>query len=153
LVGTHPYKWDGGDATLRDSLRSTMRRLGGTGLARRDVEALAAYLEGLPTVRTPTRDPVQVAHGKQLFDSEGCRSCHGGASYTDRQRHKLVGTLQESDTPSLLGVAASAPYFHDGSAATLESLLRDRGAVHGMADTARLTEQEVADLTAFLDTL
>ena len=87
------------------------------------------------------------------FDAEGCRSCHDGPSYTDRQRHKLVGTLQESDTPSLLGVAASAPYFHDGSAATLESLLRDRGAVHGMADTARLTEQDVADLTAFLDTL
>jgi sugar lactone lactonase YvrE len=153
VVGTHPYKWDGGDATLRDSLRSTMRRLGGSGLARRDVEALADYLEALPTVRTPNRDAVAVARGKQLFDSEGCRSCHDGPSYTDRQRHKLVGTLQESDTPSLLGVAASAPYFHDGSAATLESLLRDRGAVHGMADTARLTEQQLADLTSFLDTL
>jgi hypothetical protein len=44
-------------------------------------------------------------------------------------------------------------YFHDGSAATLEALLRDRGAVHGMADTARLTDQQIADLTAFLDTL
>ena len=153
LVGTHPYKWDGGDATLRDSLRSTMRRLGGGGLGRRDVDALAAYLEALPTVRTPTENPAQVARGKQLFDSEGCRSCHDGPSYTDRQRHKFVGTLQESDTPSLLGVAASAPYFHDGSAASLESLLRDRGAVHGMADTTRLTEQQVADLTAFLDTL
>jgi len=76
-----------------------------------------------------------------------------GRANTDRQRHKLTGTLRESDTPSLLGVAASAPYFHDGSAATLESLLRDRGAVHGMADTARLGDREVADLTAFLDTL
>ena len=153
VVGTHPYKWDGGDATLRDSLRSTMKRLGGTGLARRDTDALAAYLESLPPVRTPTRDATQVARGKKLFDSEGCRSCHDGRAYTDQQRHKLVGTLRESDTPSLIGVAASAPYFHDGSAATLESLLRDRGAVHGMADTARLSEPEIADLTAFLDTL
>jgi YVTN family beta-propeller protein len=153
VVGTHPYKWDGGDATLRDSLRSTMKRLGGSGLSRRDTDALAAYLEALPAVRTPTRDPVAVARGRKLFDSEGCRSCHDGPAYTDRQRHKLAGTLRESDTPSLLGVAASAPYFHDGSAATLEALLRDRGAVHGMADTARLTEQQTADLTAFLDTL
>jgi DNA-binding beta-propeller fold protein YncE len=153
VVGTHPYKWDGGDATLRDSLRSTMKRLGGFGLARRDTDALAAYLESLPPVRTPTRDAAQVAHGRKLFDSEGCRSCHDGPAYTDQQRHKLMGTLRESDTPSLVGVAASAPYFHDGSAATLEALLRDRGAVHGMADTARLSEQEVADLTAFLDTL
>ena len=153
VVGTHPFKWDGGDATLRDSLRSTMKRLGGSGLVRKDIDSLAAYLESLPSVRTPTRDAAQVARGKKLFETEGCQSCHDGASYTDRQRHKLVGTLRESDTPSLLGVAASAPYFHDGSAATLEALLRDRGAVHGMADTARLTQQEVADLTAFLDTL
>jgi len=152
-VGTHPYKWDGGDATLRDSLRSTMKRLGGSGLARRDIDALAAYLEALPAVRTPTRDPMQVARGRKVFDSEGCRSCHDGQTYTDQQRHKLVGTLRESDTPSLIGVAASAPYFHDGSAATLEALLRDRGAVHGMADTARLTDPQIADLAAFLDTL
>ncbi|HEX3759497.1 MAG TPA: c-type cytochrome [Kofleriaceae bacterium] len=153
LVGTHPYKWDGGDATLRDSLRSTMRRLGGFGLSRRDTDALAAYLESLPAVRAPTRDPAQVARGKQVFEAEGCQSCHDGPAYTDRQRHKLAGTLRESDTPSLIGVAASAPYFHDGSAATLEALLRDRGAVHGMADTARLSDHEIADLTAFLDTL
>jgi cytochrome c553 len=153
VVGTHPYKWDGGDATLRDSLRSTMKRLGGSGLSRRDIDALAAYLEALPAVRTPTRDPMQVARGRKVFDSEGCRSCHDGPSYTDQQRHKLVGTLRESDTPSLISVAASAPYFHDGSAATLEALLRDRGAVHGMADTARLTDPQIADLTAFLDTL
>jgi cytochrome c553 len=153
VVGTHPFKWDGGDATLRDSLRSTMKRLGGSGLSRRDIDALAAYLEALPAVRTPTRDPVQVARGRKVFDSEGCRSCHDGPAYTDQQRHKLVGTLRESDTPSLISVAASAPYFHDGSAATLEALLRDRGAVHGMADTARLTEPQIADLAAFLDTL
>jgi DNA-binding beta-propeller fold protein YncE len=153
LVGTHPFKWDGTDPTLRDSLRSTMKRLGGAGLNKRETDALAAYLEALPTVRTPTREPSQVARGKQLFEAEGCRSCHDGPAYTDRERHKLAGTLKQSDTPSLLGVSASAPYFHDGSAATLEALLRDRGAVHGMADTARLTDQQVADLTAFLDTL
>jgi cytochrome c peroxidase len=130
-----------------------MRRLGGSGLARRDIDALAAYLEALPAVRAPTRDPMQVARGRRVFDSEGCRSCHDGPTYTDQQRHKLVGTLRESDTPSLIGVAASAPYFHDGSAATLEALLRDRGAVHGMADTARLTDPQIADLAAFLDTL
>lgn len=153
VVGTHPYKWDGGDATLRDSLRSTMKRLGGSGLTRRDTAALAAYLEALPAVRTPTRDPVQVARGRKVFETEGCRSCHDGPAFTDQQRHKLSGTLRESDTPSLVGVAASAPYFHDGSAATLEAVLRDRGAVHGMADTARLTDRELADLVAFLDTL
>ncbi|HEY4177552.1 MAG TPA: c-type cytochrome [Kofleriaceae bacterium] len=153
IVGTHPYKWDGGDKDLNASLTSTMKRLGGFGLKKDETGALSAYVESLPAVRTPSRDATAVAHGKTLFDSEGCQSCHAGPSFTDNERHKLTGTLPESDTPSLVGVGASAPYFHDGSAATLEALLRDRGAVHGMADTSKLSDKDVADLTAFLETL
>jgi DNA-binding beta-propeller fold protein YncE len=155
VLNTHPFKWDGTDKDLRASLTSTMKRLGGFGLDKNQTDALAAYVEGLPTVRTPAREPVVVARGKKLFDSAelGCRTCHDGAMYTDQARHKLTGTLTETDTPSLLGLASSAPYFHDGSAATLEALLRDRGAVHGMAETSKLSDQQVADLTAFLETL
>jgi DNA-binding beta-propeller fold protein YncE len=153
MVGTHPFKWDGGDPDLKSSLTSTMKRLGGFGLDAKQTASLAAYLEAVPKVRTPTRDATQVARGAQVFDQVGCRSCHDGPMYTDQERHKLTGTLPESDTPSLVGLAASAPYFHDGSAVTLEALLRDRGAVHGMADTAKLGEQQIADLTAFLETL
>jgi cytochrome c peroxidase len=109
----------------------------------------------MPTVRPPTRDAQTVARGKQLFDSAelGCRTCHDGKTYSDNQKHKLSGTLAESDTPSLLGLAASAPYYHDGSAPTLETLLRDRAAVHGMSDTSKLTDPQVRDLIAFLETL
>ncbi len=156
IVGTHPYKWDGGDKDLGTSLTTTMKRLGGTGLQKTETEQLAAYLEALPAPRTPTRDATQVARGKQLFDSAelGCRGCHDGGSYTDQAVHKFGSTtLPSADTPSLIGLAASAPYFHDGSAATLEALLRDRGAVHGMAETAKLSDQQVTDLTAFLETL
>ncbi|HEY0194273.1 MAG TPA: hypothetical protein VGC42_24325, partial [Kofleriaceae bacterium] len=110
LVGTHPFKWDGGDPTLRASLHSTMKRLGGSGLSKAQTDSLAAYLEALPAVRTPTQDAVAVARGKQVFETEGCRSCHDGPAYTDRERHKMTGTLKQSDTPSLIGVSASAPY-------------------------------------------
>ncbi len=153
MVGTHPFKWDGGDPDLRSSLTSTMKRLGGFGLDKPATEALTAYVEQMPGARTPTREVAQVTRGKKLFDAEGCRTCHDGPNYTDQETHKFTGTLEKSDTPSLRGVAVSAPYFHDGSAATLEALLRDRGAVHGMADTAKLTDGQVADLTAFLESL
>jgi len=155
MVNTHPYKWDGGDKDLKTSLTMTMKRLGGFGLDKLQTEALQAYVEGLPTVRTPTREAMVVARGKKLFDSAelGCRTCHDGKTYSDNTGHKLTGTLPESDTPSLLGLAASAPYYHDGSAATLEALLRDRGTVHGMSETSKLTDAQVADLTAFLETL
>jgi DNA-binding beta-propeller fold protein YncE len=156
VVGTHPYKWDGGDKDLTTSLATTMKRLGGFGLDKNQTAELAAYLEKLPAPHTPTRDGTAVARGKKLFDSAevGCRSCHDGATYSDQTTHKFMGsTLPLADTPSLVGLAASAPYFHDGSAATLEALLRDRGAVHGMAETAKLSDQQTADLIAFLETL
>jgi sugar lactone lactonase YvrE len=155
IVNTHPYKWDGGDKDLATSLTMTMKRLGGRGLAAAQTAQLAAYISMLPSVRAPTRDTTAVARGKKLFDSAemGCRTCHDGASYTDQSRHKLAGDLAESDTPSLLGLAASAPYFHDGSAATLEALLRDRGAVHGMSETARMSDKDLVDLVSFLETL
>ncbi|MEO8552214.1 MAG: c-type cytochrome [Kofleriaceae bacterium] len=156
VAGTHPYKWDGGDKDLTVSLATTMKRLGGFGLDKTQTTQLAAYLEKLPAPHAPTRNPEQVARGKKLFDSAdvGCRSCHDGATYSDSMTHKFTGsTLALADTPSLIGLAASAPYFHDGSAATLEALLRDRGAVHGMAETAKLTEQQVTDLISFLETL
>lgn len=156
IVGTHPYKWDGGDTDLTASLTSTMKRLGGRGLDKAQTESLAAYLEQLPEPMTPTRDTTQVARGEKLFDSAelGCRSCHDGTSFTDQDTHKFTSaTLPEADTPSLLGLAASAPYYHDGSAATLEALLRDRGKVHGMAEASKLSNAQVADLVAFLETL
>lgn len=155
VVGTHPYKWDGGDKDITTSLTMTMKRLGGFGLDKARTAALVAYVEALPAPRAPTRAAAMVARGKKVFDSAeaGCRSCHDGPAYTDQEKHKFSGTLAESDTPSLVGLAASAPYFHDGSAATLEALLRDRGAVHGMGDASKLSEQQVSDLIAFLETL
>ena len=156
IVDTHPYKWDGSDPNLKASLASTMKRLGGMGLHADENDALAAYLEALPKPIAPTRDAQQVARGEKLFDSAevGCKSCHDGKMFTDQDKHKFqAATLPDADTPSLIGLAASAPYFHDGSAATLEALLRERGSVHGMAETAKLSDKQIADLVAYLETL
>lgn len=154
LVGTEPFKWDGGARTLETSLRETAGRLGGSGLGTSQVSALAAYLRALPAVRRPTPDVAAATRGAALFESAGCTSCHDGAMYTDQARHELGGNLRRADTPSLVGLAASAPYFHDGSAVTLEAVLRERGRVHGMSETSKqLSAAEVTDLVAFLESL
>ncbi len=155
VASTHPYKWDGGDATLEISLSSTMRRLGGGGLRKDENRALAAFLESVPSPRAPTRAAAQVSRGRALFASAelGCNSCHGGSRMTDRSRHDFAGTLDKVDTPSLIGLAVSAPYYHDGSAATLEAVLTDRGLVHGMSDVSELSNAQIADLVAYLETL
>lgn len=156
IAGTHPFKWDGGDKDIDRSLANTVRRLGGSGLSQADRRRLTAYLESVPRPRAPTvRDQQAFVRGKELFASKavGCAGCHAGPALTDRRRYPLADDLPESDTPSLIGLAGSAPYFHDGSAATLEALLTDRGSVHGMGGTAALDERQVADLVAYLETL
>jgi cytochrome c553 len=155
LADTAPFKWDGTAKDLPSSLRQTVERLGGSGLSKRHIASLTAFLSATPPLRAPHREPEAVARGKQLFESAevGCTMCHDGGAYTDRERHKLAAK-KDFDTPSLRGLAASAPYFHDGSAPTLEAVVRDRGGVHGMADSAtQLDDRQIADLTAFLETL
>ncbi len=156
LIGTHPFKWDGQDADLTQSLSMTVRRLGGTGLDQKEVAQLRAFLESLDPPRAPTvRDPAAAKRGADLFASEGvgCSSCHSGARFTDGHSYELTEDLQKVDTPSLIGIAHSAPYYHDGSAATLEAVLLENGSVHGMGKVANLTNAQRADLIAYLETL
>ncbi|MDX2086798.1 MAG: c-type cytochrome [Kofleriaceae bacterium] len=154
LMGTAPYKWTGSDPTLAASLDRTIRRLGGSGLGATETEALVAYLESMPRPRTPTLDPAAVERGKRVFDVRGgCVACHRGPQLTDAEGHLFELTQFETDTPSLVGLAASAPYYHDGSAPTLEALVSGRGTVRDMADFKGLTEDERADLAAYLTSL
>ena len=88
--------------------------------------------------------------GRQAFIAKGCNSCHGGAHMTDSRlnnRHdigtidsasgdRLGGLLDGLDTPGLRGIRASAPYLHDGSAATVEAAIaRHQG--HSTSETER----------------
>lgn len=95
----------------------------------------------------------------------------GAFSDTPANDARAVGTRHvameprhfgEFKVPGLRGLAATAPYFHDGSAATLDDVVRhyselDESRLH--ADGARLlqalklTPQQAADLAAFLRTL
>ena len=56
-------------------------------------------------------------------------------------------TACDFDTPTLRGIFATAPYLHDGSAATLGDV------VNRLTFSAGLSAQEKADLVAFLETL
>jgi len=125
-----------------------------------DLDALAAYLASLTNVPpSPERAggafSTAAEQGRKHFADLGCGSCHSGAVFTDSAldvRHD-VGTigagsgkrlgqpLDGFDTPTLLGVWATAPYLHDGSQAGLE------GAI-GAHQTATATER--AELAAFL---
>jgi cytochrome c peroxidase len=95
--------------------------------------------------------------GYRLFKSFGCSSCHQGVNVggnlLERQgifRPLVAGSPAIVRVPSLRNVAATAPYFHDGSAATLEDAIRRMAAAQ--LDRT-LSDQQVDSLVAFLRTL
>jgi cytochrome c peroxidase len=116
-------------------------------------------------------------HGYELFKELGCASCHQGANVGGNlfQRMGVMrdyfrergGPLADAElgrfnvthdpidrhvfrVPSLRNVAVTPPYFHDGSAATLEQAVATMGRVQlGRA----LEPAQVALVCAFLRTL
>jgi mono/diheme cytochrome c family protein len=154
--GTAPYKWTGQDTTLHGSFRQTIKRLGGrpTEVDLDELDALKAYLESLPPpVSRDVTDPEAATRGRALFEEQACDACHDGPKLTDGSQHRFATRLKRVDTPSLLGVGHSSPYYHDGSAHDLWSLLTDKASVHDMADTSGLSDSQLRDLIAYLEGL
>jgi len=135
----------GGSGFLPDSeFASTSDTLGAAkaGLDE-DLDAMAAYVASLgpdSLPRNPHDDgPLDPARGADIFEAQGCATCHvPETGFTDGLIHD-VGTLRTSsgqrlggplsgiETPTLLGAFASEPYFHDGSAATLDDVFTSTG--------------------------
>jgi len=95
--------------------------------------------------------------GYQLFKSLGCITCHQGVNVGGNmfQRHGIFHPLGSTEpvmlrVPSLRNVATTAPYFHDGSAATLSDAVKSMG----IAQLDRvLNDQQISTIVAFLNTL
>lgn len=130
-----------------------------------DLDALAAYVSSLGTIpSSPYRNTdgtytLDGEAGRQIFEARNCASCHSGPLLTDFLRHD-VGTVQASsglgiglplagigfETPTLIGIWDTAPYLHNGQAATLQDVLSN--SAH--TDTTGLTPIEVDQLASFL---
>jgi cytochrome c peroxidase len=95
--------------------------------------------------------------GYQIFKSLGCVACHQGINVGGNmfQRHGVFHPLGSPEpvllrVPSLRNVATTAPYFHDGSAATLSEAVKSMG----LAQLDRvLTDQQISAIVAFLNAL
>ena len=98
-----------------------------------------------------------MACGGNRRDDAGCITCHQGVNVGGNlfQRHGIFHPLGSTEpilvrVPSLRNVETTAPYFHDGSAATLPEAVK----AMGIAQLDRvLTDQQIAAIVAFLKTL
>lgn len=141
-----------------------------------ELDALAAYVTSLSTPpRSPWREPdgslgEAALRGKALFYAEatGCATCHAPPRLTDStlaadpfvlhdvgtllpsSGGRLGGELTGIDTPTVIGVWASAPYLHDGRAATLLDVLTTWNPDDAHGVTSPLGSDELDDLVAFM---
>lgn len=131
------------------------------------------YLKGQKNAISP-----EAQRGYERFKAIGCAGCHsgialGGGAYevmglegdyfkdrggplTDADKGRYTVTNKAEDmsrfvVPTLRNIALTAPYFHDGSAKTLEQAVRDMARYQTPDHTP--SEQDVTDIVAFLKTL
>jgi mono/diheme cytochrome c family protein len=166
-----PYGWHAESPTLVDRLKAgfglhrdnDLRTDGG--MLRMRADPLVRFLrEGLVPPPSPKRPLTEEeARGKAIFESPRteCATCHlPSKEYTDRSARALPRKTpplfdDEKDpsfkVPSLLFVGGTPPYYHDGSAPTLEYLVEKNG--DSMGKTSHLSKADQAALVAFMRTL
>ncbi len=96
--------------------------------------------------------------GKRLFSDPnvGCVTCHPPPLFTDCRPHQVAHALAPNgralllDTPTLVECWRTAPYLHDGSAASIEEVLvaKNLDDLHGR--TSHLSPGQVQDLIAYV---
>lgn len=126
--------------------------------------ALRSYQHSLraPTPAAGSFDTQMAGRGAAVF-ARSCARCHVGTTSTDNNTGVLhapsetgmsaayadrTATRAYRTTP-LRGLAQHAPYFHDGSAATLDAVVEHYDRVRSLG----LSTQQKADLVAFLKSL
>jgi cytochrome c peroxidase len=167
---TAPYGRDGRFASLRDFTRNVIvNEFNGPEPAPLVLDALVAYMLEFDFLPAPylkfdgslsALAPPAAKRGEALFQrpfaqmgNRSCASCHlPDSHFTDNRVHNIGSGPDGSasggfDTPTLLSTNYTAPYFHDGSLATLGDVVAwfDEHFALGLSDDER------ADLTAYLE--
>ena len=161
IQGTAPYTWLGHEEQLKGQIVSSIRKTmhGHRKLEDTEVNQIAAYMESLPPVVSLSEargnhSEEAVSRGRTLFEGRGCTDCHAGSAYTSHDVFD-VGLVDENsqklfNPPSLRGVSQRGPeLFHDGRANGIRGVLVDKK--HRIEE--KISEQELADMIAFLCTL
>lgn len=153
VLESAPLHWAGDLVSFEALVNEVLvQRMGGRSLSSVEVDALGRFIDAIPAPpRGVIDDPDAVERGRALFSRTGCEGCHRGPRLSDDRNHD-IGTGQPLQTPTLLGLAARAPYFHDGRAPTLESRFREHHTrAHG--DLEGLDEAQIGDLVSYLASL
>ncbi len=148
----------GGQGTFVDIRIGVDKTLpaGSEDLVKPKLDALRAYQFSLPVPTAPAVDQTLSERGKTVF-AQRCGGCHQGDAMTQSDLHDPAEVGQDPTyamrsaskkyrTTPLRALASHPPYFHDGSATDLASVVNhyDQTLSLGMVD------QDKVDLTEYL---
>ncbi len=155
MLGTEPFHWDGDEADFSHLAHDVFeQRMSGPKLTADQLAALGSWVDRIAVIAKAPGDAAAIARGKALFDDAqgaGCITCHNGPKLTNSAVVD-VGTGGKFKVPRLVGVIESAPFLHDGAAATLADRFSAVGGdKHGK--TSQLDAGQIADLVAYLGSL
>jgi YVTN family beta-propeller protein len=122
--------------------------------------AIDEYLKSLTPMASPSLIHGHLSRaaqrGRRVFQRAGCAACHPSGLFTDLRAYD-VGTHGRFDaandkfyTPTLVELWRTAPYLHDGSAATVRDVVTVCNHQDQHGKTSKLTTQEIDDLCAYL---
>jgi DNA-binding beta-propeller fold protein YncE len=162
---TAPYFWDGSIPTIENLVSGALKLHNHTGVPPPNgaETELLTYL----TAHTPppsiylntngTMTANQIA-GQTIFGNVGCPTCHMAPVFIPVAPNPLTLTqgmdgLVPANVPSLRGAWATAPYLSEGQAATLMDVFTfNPSDIHGQ-QTAGLTQTQLQQLVAYLQSL
>jgi mono/diheme cytochrome c family protein len=158
----------GGQGSFSDPRLPLTVTNGTVDLVTSKLPALQAYQLSLKAPAPPTGsfDVAAAARGKGIFEGVGnCIRCHSGEAFTDAnlRLHAISESVANQNTPPyasrsatkqyrtapLKGVWQHAPYFHNGSAATLEDVVQ----TYNTKQSLGLSPAQVSDVAQYLKSL
>ncbi|MCD6288060.1 MAG: beta-propeller fold lactonase family protein [Candidatus Hydrogenedentes bacterium] len=156
---TPPAMSTGVRADAKTAVRAGFRHIQFVQLPEKDAAAVDEYLKSLKPVPSPRLVDGKLSkaakRGKRVFEQARCNLCHSGPMLTDMAQYD-VGTGRDSekghtfDTPTLVEVWRSAPYLHDGRAATMQEVLTTYNPNDKHGVTSNLNRQEINNLAEFV---
>jgi hypothetical protein len=157
---TPPAMSTGVRKTAHDAVVAGLKHILFTEPKEEIVVALESYIRSLKPIPSPRLAEGKLSHtalrGEKVFQRAGCADCHPGPVFTDKTSYD-VGTrgprdkpADSFDTPTLVEVWRTAPYLHDGSAATIRDVLTNKNKSDQHGTTSKLSEQEISDLCEYV---
>lgn len=145
--------------SLDECVRFELKTILFTRIPDEDAAAIVDYLASLRPVPSPHLEgghpSASAVRGKVVFDKARCHTCHDGEYFTNFQK-KNVGTnvlgdqRKTFDIPGLDEIWRTAPYLHDGRAATLHDVVTRFNPTDRHGKTSHLSDEEIADLVAYV---